>query len=178
MGALSCLVLLWAHLHTVREKSILKTVQVMLKFACSITVRYFLASWGILGWMLKAAIVHTAHLREAEPRSQMSPWCLGTYKGRFCYFFNTVWDATEAFHLIWRLSNAASNMGPQYKHPTCTWQRIWAGAYHFKSKIFWICIKWEITQEGRALTSGKEKTEDKHNKLLFEIQRATVELLL
>lgn len=26
-------------------------------------------------------------------------------------------------------------MGPQYKHPTCTWQRIWAGAYYFKPKI-------------------------------------------
>lgn len=35
-----------------------------------------------------------------------------------------------------------------------------------------------MTQEGRALTSGEEKTEDKHNKFLFEIQRATVELLL
>lgn len=46
------------------------------------------------------------------------------------------------------------------------------------SGFLWICITREITQEGRALTSGKGKTKDKHNKLLFEIQRATVELLL
>lgn len=50
----------------------LSKAQVCLLNNCKI-----IPSWYLI-WMLKAAIDHTAHLKEVESRSQLSPWFLGT----------------------------------------------------------------------------------------------------
>lgn len=107
--------------------------------------------------MLKAAIGHNmTHIREAEQRSHSSPWLLGTQKGRFCCFYSTTWGATEAFHLILgRSANAVSNMQCQ--------------TVQVPKDLSW-SITWEITQESRELTTGKVKTEDRHNKLLLKFK--------
>lgn len=86
---------------------------------------------GILGYFNSDAegshgpYLITTHVSGTEPRSQLSPWFLGTWQGRLCYFYSIIWGVTEAFHLaLGRWANAVSNMGPRYRHPPCKCRRI------------------------------------------------------